>query len=373
MQRILIITFLILASIWFLGSIQTFPPENQNQEISTSTRPIVAAVSTSTITTTKTATTTKSNRASATKAKLITAQQKSIAAPVVPPTAPESPTDFTPINTYARQAIVNILCETGGNELSPITGTGVVIDPKGIILTNAHIGEYLLLKDLYKKDFVKCFIRTGSPAYPRYNVELVYISPTWVINNKSLLKETNPKGNGENDFAILRISSMIDGTELPTSFPYIAINTRETIKKNEPVILISYPAGFLGGLSVIQDLNITSAVTTIQSVFTFKESTIDLISVPGTVISQKGSSGGAVVDKKSTLIGIISTTSDGNTTADRDLRAITLAHINRSLEDELGVTLSQLLSDDLIGFAQKFQKTVAPTLTKLIADELNKQ
>lgn len=309
---------------------------------------------------------------------------KPIPKPVILPTLPvmptlptpvtliETPPDFEKINTFARPAIVNILCSTKGGALSPISGTGIVVGSDGLILTNAHIGQYFLLKDFREPNFLECIARTGSPAYPKYHLELVYISPTWVGNNKGLLKEQNPQGTGENDFAFLRITDAINGSALPSPIPYIPMDVRENINTNENVLLVSYPAGFLGGLSILQDLSITSAITQVHDVFTFKDGTVDLISVPGTVVSQKGSSGGAVVDKNSSLIGVISTSSNGDTTSSRDLRAITLAYINRDLQTELGMNLAQFANLDHANFAQVFARTNAPTLTKIISDELNK-
>lgn len=280
--------------------------------------------------------------------------------------------DFEDINQKAREVIVNILCTPGGNGLSPITGTGVVVGQSGLILTNAHIGQYLLLKDFRYKDYIECVVRTGSPAYPKHKLELVYISPTWVRNNSTLLKQEDPKGTGENDFAFLRITENIDKSPLPDGFKYISMNITENNERGEPVLLISYPAGFLGGISILHGLNITSSVTRIAEIFTYKLNTIDLISVPGTVLSQKGSSGGAVIDKHTSLIGLITTSSDGDTTDKRDLRAITLAYINRTLSEELGISLEQFVQSDLKEFAKKFQEINAPALTKLIADELSR-
>ncbi|HEY0221138.1 MAG TPA: hypothetical protein VGC58_02855, partial [Candidatus Paceibacterota bacterium] len=95
-------------------------------------------------------------------------------------------------------------------------------------------------------------------------------------------------------------------------------------------------------------------------------------SVPGTVVSQRGSSGGAVVDKYISLLGVISTSSEGNSTDKRDLRAITLAHINRSLQKELGINLTTLLSQDPESFAKTFASTTLPALSKIITDDLLK-
>lgn len=285
---------------------------------------------------------------------------------------PEPAPDFEKINTYARSATVNILCTAKGSDFSPISGTGVIISPEGVILTNAHIAEYFLLRNFRQKDFVECIIRTGSPAYPRYHAELVYISPTWVKNNKAVVKQQNPKGTGEYDFAFLRITNSINDSPLP-KFSHITPNIREIVDKTEPVVLVSYPAEFLGGISITKDLNIASAVTTIQDFFTFSENTIDLISVGGTVVSQKGASGGPVVDRFGTVIGIISTSSDGKTTSERRLFAVTPAYINRTLQSEVGITLEQLLSNDTARLAKEFQENIAPQLTKILTDELTKQ
>ncbi len=328
-------------------------------------------------TTEKVATTTeiKTTQSATTTPKKQIVVAKKVEAPVKTEPAPTQPAfvpDFEAINTFTRKSIVNILCSSKGGELSPISGTGIVIDSRGTILTNAHLAQYLLLKDYSQKDFIECIVRTGSPAYPKYRLELVYISPNWVSQNKALLKDENPTGTGENDFAFLRITKTIDGSALPTEFSYLPLNIRETISVGEPALLASYPAGFLGGLSVLQDLSITTAIAIVNELFTFSSNTIDLISVPGTVVSQKGSSGGAVVDGFGTLIGTIVTSTNGNSTSDRDLRAITLAYINRSLQKELGANLVQFIEQDLSAFAKKFQEINAPALTKLITDELLK-
>ena len=278
--------------------------------------------------------------------------------------------NFEQINTNSRKTIVNIFCTTKYNDLSPISGTGVIISGDGLILTNAHIGQYLLLKDFREKDYLKCVGRTGSPAYPKYNLELVYISPNWVAENKRLLKEQNPQGTGENDFSFLRITSNIDGTPIE-NFIYIEPNTNESINVGEPVLLVSYPAGFLGGLSIIQDLNITSAITKIQDVFTFRDGTIDVVSVGGTVVSQKGSSGGLVVDRNTSLIGIITTSSDGETTSTRGLNAITSAYISRDLNKEEGINLNDFIKLDHKTFSSNFLSNKAPDLAKQIIDVLS--
>src|SRR3989338_8875222 len=74
------------------------------------------------------------------------------------------------LNALARAATVNIFCAMEDSDAA--SGSGVVIDERGIILTNAHIAQYFLLDTYRGKEFVSCTIRTGSPAKETYKGEL---------------------------------------------------------------------------------------------------------------------------------------------------------------------------------------------------------
>src|ERR1700733_12332820 len=88
------------------------------------------------------------------------------------PTTDETVPNFAAINTFARTAIVNIFCTANGDELSPISGTGIIVTSGGLILTNAHVAEYFLLRNYQRPNFLDCVIRTGSPATATYEAEL---------------------------------------------------------------------------------------------------------------------------------------------------------------------------------------------------------
>ena len=292
----------------------------------------------------------------------------------IPPIQTETPLSTSDINTKAREALVNIICTSiQGGLLQPITGSGIIIDNRGVILTNAHIAQYFLLEDYIVENYLNCTIRTGSPAINTYEAELLFISSTWVKNNYQKISLSNPKGTGENDFALLLITDVtMPRAILPLQFPFISPDLRELKPEvGESVVVVSYPAGFLSGISIQKDLYAVSTVTEVMGIFTFKENTLDLFSVGGNIAAQKGSSGGGIINFDGRLFGIVVTSSDAAQTEDRDLRAITLSHINRSMESETGINLNNYLFGNLSGKSKQFGETVAPELTILLENALN--
>ncbi len=281
------------------------------------------------------------------------------------------------VNELTRKAIVNILCYTeNAGSLRPLTGSGIIIDERGVILTNAHLAQYFLLRDYPTKNNVDCLIRTGSPASATYRGELLFISPSWIEKNRKNIIETNPLGTGEHDFGLILITSMTDkNAMLPAVFPSLSINTEEMDEKevlSHSYVVVGYPAGFLGGLTVVQNLFISSTISGVKQVFTFKQNTVDLLSLGGSILAQKGSSGGAVVrinDKK--LVGIVVTTTEEDTTSERDLRAVTTSHINRSLEASTNQDIYSYLSGNLIEKVNQFHATRFPYLKSLLVEQLN--
>ena len=285
--------------------------------------------------------------------------------PVSPSPAPTTPTKSQEqINNETRAALVNILC-TPQVGINGVSGSGVIIDSRGVILTNAHIGQYLLLRDYLTKNNISCTVRIGSPAQERYTATLLYLPPAWITANASQLKAAQATGTGENDYAFLLITGRTDpAAALPGSFDTIAMD-RGYVDVGDPMLLAAYPAGFLGGETVQKNLYISSAVAYVTQLFTYGDrNKVDLFSIGGTVVSQGGSSGGAAVRlRDGKLAGIIATETVAATTQGRDLRAISLAHIDDSLTAAGKGGIVPLLLGDLITKAADFNANVAPSLT----------
>ncbi len=268
------------------------------------------------------------------------------------------------VNSDTRAALVNILCIPQAS-INGISGSGVIVDSRGVILTNAHIGQYFLLRDYPTVGNINCVVRVGSPAEERYTATLLYLPPAWIAENASQLKAAQAVGTGENDFAFLLITGRTDATAaLPGSFARLEMD-RAYVDTGTPMLLAAYPAGFLGAEDVQKSLYISSAIAYVTQLFSFTDAKkVDLFSIGGTVVSQSGSSGGAAVRlQDGTLAGIIATATVGTSTGDRDLRAISLAHIDDSLAAQGKGGILGLLSGDLSAKAAIFNSVIAPTLT----------
>src|SRR3989344_3117354 len=281
-----------------------------------------------------------------------------------------SPLEFPAVNELVRSTLVNILCISKGESLRSVTGSGVIIDPRGVILTNAHVAQYILLSKI-EGAALSCIIRTGSPAVSRWRAEILYIPPVWVDAHAADITSRHALGTGEHDYALLRIVDSLDGSPLSISLPFLPIDTRDAIGfEADHVLAASYPAELSAG-SAQDSFYAASTVTTIKQLLTFDINSVDLVALGGIIEAQSGSSGGAVVNAWGRLISIIVTTSEGKTTGDRNLHALTLSYINRDFTKQTGHTLSDLLSGDIASVAENFNTNIAPNLIAIYLQQLS--
>ena len=255
-----------------------------------------------------------------------------------------------------RASLVNIICVTPENStIGSISGTGVIIDQKGFILTNAHIGQYFLL-DIHH---ASCRVRTGSPATDAYRAKLVFISEAWLRKNADALTTAKPVGTGERDFAVLAITEKVGQGGAPTLFPFVPLAVAESEAETQ-VIIGSYGAEFLGAAELERSLFPTITLGSVKDLFTFAKTSADVLSLGGSAAAQEGSSGGGVVDETGLLIGLI-TTSTTNTSLDkRNINALAAPYVRRAYREETGRTIDDLISEDPRAATAHFEKYAEP-------------
>jgi S1-C subfamily serine protease len=280
------------------------------------------------------------------------------------------PLPFVEVNVAARSALVNILCNATGGSVRPISGSGVIIDPRGIILTNAHVAQYVLLSASTRLD-LSCFIRTGSPAKSRWVPHMLYLPNAWINDHAADISLERPTGTGEHDYALLFIGESVDALPRPSSFPYLAPDAREAIAfTGDQVLTAAYPAEFFGGQTTHLNLHPVTSIATIGQMYTFGSGNVDAFSLGGIIAAQSGSSGGGAINAWKRLVGILTTTSDGATTAERDLRAISLASIDRDFVSQTGMSLASYIAADPAQRSRDFMQGEAPALLRALIEEI---
>ena len=288
-------------------------------------------------------------------------QKASIVESIDPVTAPAT----------ALDALVNIYCTYKTEQyIKTTTGTGFFIDTDGVILTNAHVAQFLLLEGLEGQ--AECIIRTGNPAVAMYEAELLYIPPAWVREHANMINDLAPKGTGERDYALLYITSGLDGKPMPTKFSALPFSsTLMTLGSvGTEVFATGYPAESMLAQGFNAPLLPKQATTTIGELMTFGSNLVDIFTIRGSSIGEHGSSGGPIVDANGNVIGIISTKGNDEQYGKGSLRAISLAYVDRTIKEETGFTLVQNLNGNLPYKAQLFTETIVPFLQRALEAEL---
>lgn len=240
-----------------------------------------------------------------------------------------------------KAATVNILCRMQrGGQIAHYTGSGVVIDPSGIVLTNAHVAEHVMLEQAGHE---RCFVRTGSPASNSYKAKLVYLPSTWIHNNSNNLALQNITGNGENDYAILKITERVSADAYDVPMPYIPVDSR-ILSIGDSLTLIGYPllsqsVSFLE--SGLYSLEETSAITSVSG---YDGRSPDVITTSPTPLATHGSSGGAMIGSDGKLIGLMDAAITDGYSGRPAIQGITVSYIERSLVAQ-GKSLSSLIAN----------------------------
>lgn len=288
------------------------------------------------------------------------------ALPAVPtslaPLLPNAPsTDLAVAMSNLRGALVNIICISQEPGVRSISGSGVIFDSRGLILTNSHVAQYYLLESTLKEGAISCTIRSGSPAQTAYRANLAYLSSQWLAANPHTLTVAVARGTGEHDFAVLVITRSATPLPLPSSFPFVPL-AKTTPQLNDSVVAGGYAAQELTSSQVRNSLYPTLAFSTIKKRFSFDAENPDILAISGSAVAQEGSSGGGVMNARGELIGVITTSSQVGPYESRELRAVTLGHIRRSFK-----------VDSAQDFDSYFKHTPLSSMVSVFTDDIRDQ
>lgn len=280
-----------------------------------------------------------------------------------------------PLEEQVLKSLVNIFCQYRTDEyIRTTTGTGFFIHQNGVVLTNAHVAQFLLLEEsgeLIRE--TSCVLRSGNPATAMYHAELLYISPAWISANASLVDDQAPVGTGERDYALLYVSKAVDGVTLPLVFPALPLHT-ELLSQDTAgteVIAAGYPADILFEEGADALLLPVLASTSVGELYTFRSNYADIFSITDSSVGEQGASGGPVVKLDGKAMGLIVTKGNTDAEGERSLRALTLSYLDRTITEETGFSLLQNMQGDLAFKGKIFKRALAPFLSRLLSFELD--
>ncbi len=156
--------------------------------------------------------------------------QKPVAS--TPPTGSVLPND-APLGKIPYEAVVQIIAmvDVDGNLEEGWSGSGTILTPDGLILTNAHVA---LSDKYYRVEALKIALTTSQdkPPEPRYYAEVL-------------------QADEDLDIAVLRITSDLDGNPVDRAslnLPYAPLGDSDALNLGDPITILGYPG--IGGETI---------------------------------------------------------------------------------------------------------------------------
>lgn len=252
--------------------------------------------------------------------------------------APSQPKIIPPLPLLASQeiyalldtAIVQIVCKVGENLY--VSGSGVVVSDKGVVLTNAHVVEK-------GRD---CSVKTGNPAVISGKAEARFIG-----NTENLIMDTKiPK----EDFALMKITERTAGSMFAEPFKYLRLSYSHVPQSGDGFYLAAYASEFAGGGIPSGSQNLVFTIARVLDLYAVDGSGIDVAELEGNISTQEGASGSPVISPvDGSVIGLVFGQNKGeggvNTTNQRTEFAFLISYIDRVLRITRNKTLADLVTE----------------------------
>jgi S1-C subfamily serine protease len=187
----------------------------------------------------------------------------------------------------ARATVQIFALRRSGSSYNPIwTGSGSIITPEGLVLTNAHViddryGEYdaLGIAETHRTDEVP---------------ELTYLAEIAAVDY-------------ELDLAVIRIVSDMDGRSVSPNLPVVELGDSDQLEIGDELRILGYPG--IGGTTITYTLGAVSG-------FTIERGVDGRAWIKTDATIAGGNSGGMGVNSRGELIGIPTIVSSGEQNAD---------------------------------------------------------
>ena len=242
-----------------------------------------------------------------------------------------------------QNVVVNILCmEKTSTYTKMSSGSGVIISESGLVITNAHVAYPFLQTKQFDSGTYSCSVRRENIPNFGYNAELVYYPVDWLKENSEVIKGPSPVGTGENDYALILLTTPIGPGPRSTVFKSasLAVSSPD-LRDNLSVTIAGYPSLNSGVFDVDTHPGLKIADTQINEYFTFDIRTLDVLQTGENVVAKRGSSGGGVFSNNA-LYGLIVTTNQGETGTYAN--ALTLPYIKRDFKEDTGIDFDEFVS-----------------------------
>jgi len=203
-------------------------------------------------------------------------------------------TETTLVSVPLQAVVQLVMMYEQDGKLTPVwAGSGTIISPDGLIVTNAHVA----LPDTYQVPSylqISLTVRQDQPAVPTFYAEVMQVDAGM-------------------DLALIRPSTHLDGRSVDQSMlnlPYVAIGNSDKLQLGDPLTILGYP-GIGGDAITLTRADVGAFTPDIQY------GDRGFIKISAAIAG--GNSGGLVVDSSGHLVAVPIQASLGANTQETDL------------------------------------------------------